>query len=255
MGCNVVIDPQFRAQFQLGQRDAEYDSFLTQEIPEVFVDVPATLVAMLREVCRMMHAALGRLGLPVPPWRSTSAIMSKFAPVKYTEEHIVAPPPGIIKVYPGVKQDLRGSSATKIMTCSEPRRIVSGFFVRGQTEEQPSSSEPCQTREPEPSARATVVHVVHDQDTRQARNVHGSFTSMSTSLTEHGNSFQLQLVVRSMSDWGCCASSFGQQYRKSVEPVAEDRGDIDSRALPYRPLQDLLPQIRTVKRNGAAVRE
>ncbi|GAX84696.1 hypothetical protein CEUSTIGMA_g12118.t1 [Chlamydomonas eustigma] len=90
-GAVIVVDPYFRDQFQLGrQSDPEYISFLHHEVPEVFIGVPSILVATLQVVTRMMHEAMTRQGLPIPPWRQTAAIMSKWAPAKFKDQKIDA---------------------------------------------------------------------------------------------------------------------------------------------------------------------
>lgn len=84
------MDPEFRTQFLLGRPEEEYDDFLTT-VPDIFVGTPAMVAASVKLISHDMQQALDRLGIPRPPWRDPTSLLSKWMPTNYKDERFVPP--------------------------------------------------------------------------------------------------------------------------------------------------------------------
>ncbi|GBF95594.1 hypothetical protein Rsub_08575 [Raphidocelis subcapitata] len=83
-GCGLlpeplVVEPHFREQFVIAHPTPAYEELL-QAVPHCFVGTVARLEAAVSLLCEEMAAAFKTQGLPVPPWRSKRAMLSKWAP-------------------------------------------------------------------------------------------------------------------------------------------------------------------------------
>eukprot|EP00798_Chlamydomonas_sp_ICE-L_P006785 gene6785-30748_t len=81
----VYVDPQFKEQFQLARSDPIHNAFL-RALPSIFVGTELKLRPLVKLAAEQCLAGLDRLRLARPPWRSVSALMSKWLPEKYTDE-------------------------------------------------------------------------------------------------------------------------------------------------------------------------
>ena len=75
----LVVEPCFREQFVIAQPTPAYAALLAAA-PPCFVGPAPRLRAAVALLCGEMAAAFKQQGLPVPPWRSKRAMLSKWAP-------------------------------------------------------------------------------------------------------------------------------------------------------------------------------
>ncbi|KAF6260996.1 hypothetical protein COO60DRAFT_1459402 [Scenedesmus sp. NREL 46B-D3] len=80
----LVVEPRFREQFAIAHPTAEYEALL-QAVPSCFVGSVASLESIVKLLCEQMVAAFKVQGLPVPPWRTCQALLSKWSPTQLTE--------------------------------------------------------------------------------------------------------------------------------------------------------------------------
>ncbi|KAG1663369.1 hypothetical protein FOA52_007106 [Chlamydomonas sp. UWO 241] len=85
-----VVDLRFMEQFQVAQASAEYADLLSI-LPQEFVGPLPALVSLVTVLCSEMASSFAALGLPLPPWRKKSAMLSKWQPSKWTDWPVVAP--------------------------------------------------------------------------------------------------------------------------------------------------------------------
>ncbi|KIZ07492.1 hypothetical protein MNEG_0460 [Monoraphidium neglectum] len=79
----LVVEPRFREQFVIAQPTPAYAALL-EAVPACFVGTVSRLEAVATLLCEAMAAAFKQQGLPVPPWRSRQATLSKWAPQQLT---------------------------------------------------------------------------------------------------------------------------------------------------------------------------
>ena len=90
-GPELFIDPIFRDQFRVALiSDKRYNSFLCEEVPDVFVGTQAMLLNTLEVVASELEGAAARAALELPVWRRHEYLMSKWLPVDYSDEHYPA---------------------------------------------------------------------------------------------------------------------------------------------------------------------
>jgi hypothetical protein len=77
------VEPRFREQFVIAQPTPAYAALL-EAVPACFVGTVSRLEAVATLLCEAMAAAFKQQGLPVPPWRSRQATLSKWAPQQLT---------------------------------------------------------------------------------------------------------------------------------------------------------------------------
>lgn len=80
----LVVEPRFREQFAIAHPTAEYEALL-QAVPACFVGSVANLESIVKLLCEQMVAAFKIQGLPVPPWRTRQALLSKWSPTQLAE--------------------------------------------------------------------------------------------------------------------------------------------------------------------------
>lgn len=80
----VIVDPRFREQFQIAHATPRYDRILAAAPTEMIAssDRLANIVEIL---CGEMATAFAETGTPLPPWRQTSAMLSKWHPRRSEE--------------------------------------------------------------------------------------------------------------------------------------------------------------------------
>jgi hypothetical protein len=103
------------------------------------VDALAVVVSVMAEAVRGSFACMG---LPLPPWRESRALLSKWLPNQYNDVPVPGrggglqflPPGSLASMRGGAR--LRGSAAARpgpavALVCDrfQPARVVSGFFV------------------------------------------------------------------------------------------------------------------------------
>ena len=84
-----LVDPQFRDQFRIGQPTQAYESVLGV-LPLEFVGSPLRLQALADVLCTEIVDVYREQGLPLPPWRKSAAMLSKWFDVSSTPPQ---PPP------------------------------------------------------------------------------------------------------------------------------------------------------------------
>ncbi len=83
--ATALVDIAFREHFLLASSTPEYDSFLAA-LPSVFVGTLGVLQPMITTASAAMAHTYRTLGISIPPWRSASALMTKFQPVHFIDE-------------------------------------------------------------------------------------------------------------------------------------------------------------------------
>jgi uncharacterized protein (TIGR01615 family) len=84
-----LVDPHFRDQFRIGQPTDSYESVLKVMSPE-FVGSPVRLQALADLLCTEIADVYREQRLPLPPWRKSGAMLSKWFDVSAPSK---APPP------------------------------------------------------------------------------------------------------------------------------------------------------------------
>ena len=228
-----IADPFFRDQFQLGLHDPEYARFLQQHVPELFVATPAGLSAIVRSICKAMHAALARLGLGLPPWRQTSAVLSKWAPSAYRDEQIeqvsgwpsqsdlgrnaeAADPRAALRLarrqMPPTVQPTARSGGTAVY---QPAVVVQGFELAAPAKANGRNLHPfCQ-------ASASSGYVTSSQQTAADLRPGASLlrSSSQNSLSTVSAGSPCQVAVRSISDAGWMCRGQRRQRAVAVTPT------------------------------------
>jgi len=72
-----VVDPLFRAQFELGRATLQYETLL-REVPAAFVGRPEMLAQLATLLCEQMQRSFRELGMSFPPWRHARAVLGKW---------------------------------------------------------------------------------------------------------------------------------------------------------------------------------
>lgn len=72
-----IVDPQFRDQFRIGQPTEAYEAMLAAVPPE-FVGSPLRLQALADLLCTEIVEVYRDQGLPLPPWRKSGAMLSRW---------------------------------------------------------------------------------------------------------------------------------------------------------------------------------
>lgn len=83
-----LVDPQFRDQFRIGQPTPAYETVLGVLPPE-FVGSPLRLQALADVLCTEIVDVYREQNLPLPPWRKSQAMLSKWFDVSSPQQ---APP-------------------------------------------------------------------------------------------------------------------------------------------------------------------
>ena len=80
----VLVDPRFREQFEIAHATPRYARILT-EVPPELVTPTDRLSKAVELLCTEMAIAFAATGTPVPPWRQTAAMLSKWQPRRSEE--------------------------------------------------------------------------------------------------------------------------------------------------------------------------
>jgi uncharacterized protein (TIGR01615 family) len=75
----LVVEPSFRDQFVIAHPTPAYTELLAA-VPLCFVGTVQRLEAAVTLLCQEMAAAFKQQGLPIPPWRTKKAMLSKWGP-------------------------------------------------------------------------------------------------------------------------------------------------------------------------------
>ncbi|EFJ49897.1 hypothetical protein VOLCADRAFT_89362 [Volvox carteri f. nagariensis] len=78
-GMEFIVEPSLRQHFSIPHPSPEYDYVLSRT-PDVFVGGSCRLVPVVQLLCALMAYSFQRQGLPLPPWRKETAMMSKWMP-------------------------------------------------------------------------------------------------------------------------------------------------------------------------------
>lgn len=84
-----LVDPQFRDQFRIGQPTPAYETVLGM-LPLEFVGSPLRLQALADVLCTEIVDVYREQNLPLPPWRKSQAMLSRWFDVSAPPQ---APPP------------------------------------------------------------------------------------------------------------------------------------------------------------------
>jgi len=86
-GCapkTVLIDPKFKEQFEIAHSTARYSRILSN-VPAEAVASPERITKVVESLCTEMAFAFSEIGTPLPPWRQTAAMLSKWQPRRSEE--------------------------------------------------------------------------------------------------------------------------------------------------------------------------
>ena len=81
----LVVDVEFKAQFEVAQKTPTYESLLDAMEAE-FVGSEAKLHVIVQLLCKEMAAAFQELGQATPPWRRSKSMLSKWCPRKSEDQ-------------------------------------------------------------------------------------------------------------------------------------------------------------------------
>ncbi len=87
-----IVDPQFRDQFRIGQPTEGYNHMLAV-VPAEFVGSPLRLQALADLLCTEIVEVYREQGLPLPPWRKSAAMLSRWFDVSGQAAAAAVPPP------------------------------------------------------------------------------------------------------------------------------------------------------------------
>ena len=100
----LVVDPTFREQFAVNAARPWFDSLLAQ-VPDCLVAPRDSLAQLVRALGDATKALFVEMDLALPPWRRTSALMTKWFPPRPQDTNISwssrSPPPEIEEEGPG----------------------------------------------------------------------------------------------------------------------------------------------------------
>lgn len=80
----VLVDPRFKEQFEIAHTTPRYTRIL-ESLPAEAVAPPDRVSRAVEELCEEMAAAFAESGTPLPPWRQTAAMLSKWQPRRSEE--------------------------------------------------------------------------------------------------------------------------------------------------------------------------
>lgn len=113
---DTIVDIAFREHFLLASSTPDFDNFL-QAIPPVFIGTMGVLQPIVTTACAAMATTYRTLGISVPPWRTTSALMTKFQPMHFVDE---ACDFGGEASVSSASTTVAGSPGAVISPCTEP---------------------------------------------------------------------------------------------------------------------------------------
>lgn len=80
----LVVEPRFREQFTIAHPTPAYEALL-QSVPPCFVGPVANLEAVVKLMAEQIYSNFKLQGLPVPPWRTRTALLSKWSPAQLSD--------------------------------------------------------------------------------------------------------------------------------------------------------------------------
>lgn len=122
---DTIVDIAFKEHFLLASSTPDYDSFL-QAIPPVFIGTMGVLQPIVTTACAAMASTYRTLGISVPPWRSASALMTKFQPVNFVDEACDFSETSISST----STTVAGSPGAVISPCTELDAAAAGALLR-----------------------------------------------------------------------------------------------------------------------------
>ncbi|GIL71468.1 hypothetical protein Vretimale_2668 [Volvox reticuliferus] len=75
----IIVDPELREQFEVAMPTSRYEA-LVSALPRVYVGAEERLPLVVEVLCDEMALALRSKGMVIPPWRESSAMISKWQP-------------------------------------------------------------------------------------------------------------------------------------------------------------------------------
>eukprot|EP00198_Chlamydomonas_reinhardtii_P003237 XP_001692573.1 predicted protein [Chlamydomonas reinhardtii] len=167
----IVVDPNFREQFTCTSMPASsvYAQTVANNVPQFFVGTIGTINALVCLLQSTLAEEAQALGLELPPWRSRSALLSKWLPRRFTDS-VFMPPALEANLHPLLKSSLAagrcssaGAGASASGERASPSRTLQPQTVVQQAQEpaaQPQQQGPqpgvasAQQQGPDPSVAA-----------------------------------------------------------------------------------------------------
>mmetsp|Transcript_37721 Transcript_37721/g.84037 ORF Transcript_37721/g.84037 Transcript_37721/m.84037 type:complete len:394 (+) Transcript_37721:237-1418(+) len=264
-----IVDPSFRDQFKIALPESEYDSFLKHEVPEVFVGTHSTLMAMLRVISELMQRAFRRLQLSMPPWRDLDALASKWDPIKWQDVQYGPDLTHALQTYRTIQQAQNGMQPSttvsvhgrRVLPFSQrnlqaspvahtPPTVIRGFAVRSPVvscamEHAPVSSKTSCAGAPVYGASSsggstTAVSSLSDgiMAAEWADRKAGGKAKQPAAGINVGDMAKVQQAVKELAQAG---SGVQAAPATAGAPGAAQRSRV------FKPLDQLLPQIRTIR--------
>ncbi|KAG2429908.1 hypothetical protein HXX76_010688 [Chlamydomonas incerta] len=105
----IVVDPNFREQFTCTSMPTSsvYAQTVANNVPQFFVGTIGTVNALVCLLQSTLAEEAQALGLELPPWRSRSALLSKWLPRRFTDS-VFMPPALEANLHPLLKSSLAG---------------------------------------------------------------------------------------------------------------------------------------------------
>lgn len=115
----IVVDPNFREQFTCTSMPASsvYAQTVANNVPQFFVGTIGTINALVCLLQSTLAEEAQALGLELPPWRSRSALLSKWLPRRFTDS-VFMPPALEANLHPLLKSSLAAGGCQQHGTAS-----------------------------------------------------------------------------------------------------------------------------------------
>ena len=125
---SLIVDPRFLDQFEIAHPSVRYDCVLSV-VPSALVAPMPRLAESVAILCDEMARAFVQAGIPLPPWRQTAAMLSKWQPRRSEEvdvqqavsgkgQHVVLKKPNVNKATVAQKLALMGVNVQAVETAS-----------------------------------------------------------------------------------------------------------------------------------------
>ncbi|KAF5839184.1 hypothetical protein DUNSADRAFT_1411 [Dunaliella salina] len=141
----LLVEPNFRSHFELPRASNDYTAFLST-LPELLVVEAMQMQPLVAAMSKCVAHEFKRMDLPLPPWRTTSALQSRWRTNLVIKERVVPPDPFSCTASrsSSTRSDSNAastgrppssstisveSSSSSTHTCSTPQVVVQGFHL------------------------------------------------------------------------------------------------------------------------------
>lgn len=125
------MDLDFRTHFAVSRATPKYQALL-DALPENFIGTVDTLAVVVSMMADAMKECFAKLRQPLPPWRESFALISKWLPDQYTDTAVPKQPRSALYLPPGSyasARSVRSSASSAARAAVDARRSNSGAGV------------------------------------------------------------------------------------------------------------------------------